>query len=92
VRHAVRVSDADLDPVDYFARQGYDVRITERELHDEHVAAGQPGRASFYVAGRRYFCVDLLRDQATVVERYAEGATREAALQAARRRFGSEQA
>jgi hypothetical protein len=86
------MSDADPDPVDSFVRRGYGVRVTERDLHSEHVAAGDSGRASFYVAGRRCFCVDLIRDGAVVAERYAEGSSREDALLAARRRFGSEQA
>ena len=76
----------------YFRDNGFDLSLEERDLHAEHVIAGEPGRASFFVEGRLYWCVALRRDGRTVARRYAHGETVEAALAEAKRRFGSEQA
>ena len=84
------VADVD-DPVAYFASRGFEVSFEERDLHAELVAAGAPGRASFYREGQIYFCVSLIRDGAVVVSDYATGETEAEALIRARRRFGSEQ-
>ncbi len=50
------------DPTTYFKDRGLDVRIEEHDLHTELMASADTGRASFFVEGRIYFCVDLLRD------------------------------
>jgi len=76
----------------YFENRGFEVRIEERELHADYVARGEPGRASFFVAHQRYYCVDLLRDGAVIAKQYAHGETIEKASQQAERRFASEQA
>lgn len=83
-------ADAD-DPATYLKSLGFDLRIEERDLHAEYMAAGEPGRASFFVEGRTYYCVDLLRDGGVVALRYAQGETVDDALRDARRRFRSEQ-
>ena len=75
----------------YFEDRGFEVRVEERDLHAELMAAGKPGQASFFAAGRSYHCVNLLRGGAVVVERYAQGETVEDALIRAMRRYGSEQ-
>ena len=85
------MTDEDDDPIRYFAVRGYEVRTEERDLHAECLARGEPGRASFYVSGRLYTCVDLLRGGAIVAKHYANGATLERALAEAKRRHGSEQ-
>jgi hypothetical protein len=76
---------------EYFAERGFALEIEQRDLHAEHVSRGDTGRASFFVEGRRYYCVHLLRDGVAVARDYAHGETADAALAAARRRFGSEQ-
>lgn len=83
--------DEDDDPIQYFVVRGYEVRTEERDLHAECLVRGELGRASFYVSGRLYTCVDLLRDGAIVAEHYADGASLERALAEAKRRHGSEQ-
>jgi hypothetical protein len=84
------IDDAD-SVIAYFRDHGFDVRIEERNLHAEHIARGEPGRASFFVEHRPYHCIDLVRDGAIVAEQYAQGETIEDALIRARRRFVSEQ-
>lgn len=86
-----RVPDDSESTIDYFRRRGFDVRIEERDLHADHMARGEPGRAAFYADGRTYFLVDLVRDGETIAPHYADGDTVESALMAAKRRFGSEQ-
>jgi hypothetical protein len=92
--HSVRYG---LDTVDdegpdaYFASRGYETSVHERSLHDEFMAAGDPGRASFYVAGRSYRCVDLLRAGEVVARDYAHGASTEDAIANAMRRHRSQQ-
>jgi hypothetical protein len=85
------VAEESIAPEEYFRSRGFEVRIVERDLHSEHMAAGEPGRASFFAEGRRYFCVDLLRNGQVVAPLYAHGETVEAALTRARERYGSEQ-
>jgi hypothetical protein len=81
----------DESPTDYFEAHGFEVTIEERDLYGDHMARGDPGRATFYVEGQRYFCVDLCRDGATIARHYGIGETPDAALENAKRRFGSEQ-
>ena len=76
---------------EYFRERGFDVALSNRDLHAEHLAQGEPGRASYFRAGQNYVCVDLLRNGVVVASNYASGETAEAALVAARRRYGSEQ-
>jgi hypothetical protein len=83
---------ADESPTDYFETRGLELRVEERNLHADLMAEGETGRATFYVEGQRYYCVDLCRDGATIARQYGIGETREAALDEARRRFASEQA
>ena len=78
-------------PEEFFRSRGFDVQIEERDLHAEYMAAGQPGRASFFAPDQRYACVQLLRDGKVVVRNYAHGKTAAEALNIARRRYGSEQ-
>ena len=75
----------------YLKNLGFDVKIEERDLHAEYMAAGEPGRASFFVEGRTYYCVDLLRGGGIVAPRYASGETAQEALERARSRFASEE-
>jgi len=79
------------DPATYFKSLGFDLRIEQRDLHAEYMATGEPGRASFFVEGRRYYCIDLLRDGGIVAPRYSQGETVDDALGRAQRRFRSEQ-
>lgn len=65
--------------------------IEELELHAEHVARGEPGKASFYVAGRRYAVVHLVRGGEVLVASYGIGESPDDALRSARRRYRSEQ-
>jgi hypothetical protein len=56
------------------------------------MAKGEPGRASFFVEKRRYYCVDLLsRDGRVIAPRYAHPETPEDALVQAKKRYASEQ-
>jgi hypothetical protein len=75
----------------YLQERGYEVAIEERDLHAMHIAPGEPGQASFFVEGRRYHVVDLLRDGRVVAPAYGVGESPQAALARARRRYGSEQ-
>lgn len=87
--HAVWMpEDPDESPIEFFHARGLEVRIGEHDLHAEHVARGEPGRASFYAEGQSYFCVDLLRDDGSLfMSDFACGETVEAALDAAQRRY-----
>ena len=76
---------------EYFADRGFDLEVEPRDLHAEHVSRGELGRASFFVEGRRYWCVHLVRDGQVVARDYANGESANSAMAAARRRFGSEQ-
>ena len=75
----------------YFRQRGFDVSVEERDVHAEYMASGNPGRATFYAEGRRYYCVDLTREGSVVARHYADGESIEEALQRARQRFSSEQ-
>ena len=80
--------DPDDTPIAFFRRRGIGVRIEERDLHAEHMAKGEPGRASFYVEGRNYHCVTLLREDGSVLfEDFARGETADSALLRARSRY-----
>ena len=83
-------SNAGID-AEYFATRGFALEVEQRDLHAEHICRGEPGRASFFVEGRRYYCVHLLRDGQVAARGYAHGETAAASMTAARRRFGSEQ-
>ncbi|MBK6857833.1 MAG: hypothetical protein IPG97_15120 [Microthrixaceae bacterium] len=76
----------------YFQERGYEVRFEERDLHATHMARGEPGQASFFVEGRKYHVLDLLRDGRVVAPAYGVGESLRSALARARRRYGSEQA
>src|SRR4051812_4483621 len=67
-------------PEEYFRERGFDVPVDERELHAEYMAAGELGRASFFLPGRCYFCVNLLRSGSVIATGYAHGETRDDAL------------
>lgn len=54
------------NPTKYFKDRGLDVRIEEHDLHADFMASTEPDRASLFVEGRSYLCVELLRD-ATIV-------------------------
>jgi hypothetical protein len=90
-RQSACVSDGADSVIAYFRDRGLDVRIEQRDLHAEHLARDEAGRASFFVKNRSYHCVNLLRDGAIVAEQYAHGETADDALLRARQRFGSEQ-
>ena len=75
----------------YFHNRGYEVRFEQRDLHATHMARGEPGTASFFVEGRRYHVVDLVRGGQVIAPAYGVGETREGALARARERYGSEQ-
>lgn len=79
------------DARDYFAARGYEVAVEQRLVHDELMASGAAGRASFYAKGRLYFCVSLWRSGVVVAQDYAIGESEAEALVAARRRYGSQQ-
>jgi hypothetical protein len=66
--------------VAYFTTGGFEVRVEEHDLRAEHIARGEPGRASFFAEGRMYYCVDLVRDGKTVVRQYAHADTAAVAL------------
>lgn len=84
--------DAEPDPTKFFRDLGFDLQFGEHDLHAEHMARGEPGRASFFAEGRTYYCVDLLRrDGSILATRYGYGETVEEALARARSRFLSEQ-
>jgi len=87
---AVATSNAATDE-EFFAERGFTLAVELRELHAEHVSRGDLGRASFFVDGRRYYCVHLLRDGVAIARDYSYGETADAAMATARRRFGSEQ-
>ena len=91
VRHSGRVPDEPEGPEDYFRARGYEIQVEERDLHAEYMAAGEPGRASFFAENRRYYCVNLMRSGGIVASNYAHGETLDDALKEARRRYGSEQ-
>lgn len=63
------------EAIAYLRQQGYEVHLYQRHLHDEYMASGDPGRASFFTAGREYWCVDLVRDGATAWPRAGVGET-----------------
>lgn len=81
------MGDEDESIIEFFRSRGYEVRIEERDLHSEHIARGEPGRASFFVEGRHYFCVDLIQDGSVVVQDLGQAETASVALGRARRRF-----
>ena len=81
----------DESPSEYFEARGFEVRVEERVVHEDLIASGLQGAATFYVAGRRYYCVDLVRGGSVVAPNYGIGATLDEALRGAQRRFGSEQ-
>jgi len=54
------------NPTKYFKDRGLDVRIEEHDFHADFMASTEPDRASLFVEGHIYFCVELLRD-ATIV-------------------------
>ena len=84
--------EAEADDAAYFRNLGLDLRIEAHDLHAEHMAAGEPGRASFFAEGREYYCVDLLSgDGRVIAHRYGCGDTAAAALARSRQRFESEQ-
>jgi len=85
------VDDAE-NPRKYFRSRGFDVGVEVRDLHAEFIEMGQPGRASFFVKGRQYFCVDLMREGEIVARGYAHSETEDDALVKARSRYGIEQA
>jgi hypothetical protein len=87
VRQTRGVSPEPDDPVSFFAERGFVPVLSERDLHAEHLASGEPGRASFYVKGRRYFCVDLMRENVLVAARYSAGESADDALRSAMRRY-----
>src|SRR3954454_3727819 len=91
VMHTVRVSDESDEDLAFFRGRGYEVRFEQRDLHAEHMGRGEPGRATFFAEGHRYYCIDLLRDGRVVAPRYGYGETPEQALLSARRRYESEQ-
>ena len=73
IKHYAPVADNPEEAVAYLQDLRFEVRIEERDLHAEHMAAGEPGRASFFVAGRTYYCIDLVRNGGVVARRYAYG-------------------
>jgi hypothetical protein len=76
---------------EFFAQRGFELQIEARYLFAEHVAQGEHGRASFFVDGRLYYCVQVLGGGRVIAHDYAYGETVDEALAAARRRYGSEQ-
>ena len=81
----------DEPPEQYFRERGFDLIVREVDLHAQYMASGEPGRASFFQEGRRYFSIDLVRDGTVVGPDYAHGETVAEAIRRARIRFGSEQ-
>ena len=81
------MTDEGQTDLDYFESRGYEVRIEERDLHAEYMARGEPGRASFFVEGQRYHCVDLLQGGHVVAHQIAHDETRSGALTRAKRWF-----
>lgn len=79
------MGDPAAEMIEFFAGQGYGVRVEQRELHAEHLARGEVGRASFFARGVEYFCVSLERDGVVVWPDVAHGRTFDAALAAAGR-------
>ena len=80
------------DPERFFSDLGFGLRIEAHSLHAKYMAKREPGRASFFVEGRTYQCVDLLRGDGTVLApQYGVGETVEEALARAQSRFLSEQ-
>ena len=75
----------------WFRKKGFDVALSQRELHAEAMAKGEPGKASFFRPNLTYVCVALLRDGQVVASDYASGETEVSALRAARRRYAGEQ-
>jgi hypothetical protein len=89
--HPVEVG-AETGDAAYFRDLGFGLRIEEHDLHAEHLAAREAGRATFFVEGRRYYSVDLLSlDGRLIAHQYGHGETIEDALRRARKRFESEQ-
>lgn len=79
------------DPRKYFNDLGFQIRVEGRDLHAECLASGEVGRATFFVAGRTYYCVDLLRGDRVVAPSYGYGETVDTALARAKARFESDQ-
>jgi hypothetical protein len=75
----------------YFEERGFEIRLSESELHRASMDAGKPGQASFFKEGRLYWVADLVRGGEVVQQDYSHGETEGEALAAARRRFGREQ-
>ena len=79
------MDDPSAEVIRFFADQGYEVKIEQRNLHAEHLARGEGGRASFFAPGVEYFCVSLERDGVVVWPDVAQDRTIEAALASASR-------
>lgn len=77
------MEDVISEATQYFADEGYQLKIERRELHAECLARGEPGRPSFFTPGAVYYCVSLERDGVMVWPDIAHGHTLETALASA---------